>query len=373
MNNITSQEQASLAQGQDVDDEKFLCVEVTEQKRFQLPARNLTIAAWLIGALVAYEVIEWIMFFWAGLGLTGIIVCSAITLLVTYAIADPILKRLFRMPSVGDPNRIEGWVFSESMILRQFSRYTESYPVAAISHVEERTGSVAFIYSCGASDEVYRSEVDSDEDWAFILKTLKAKHADYTKAFDTTPSVSEKELSISAPYSADEERAYRRLSAPGSLPLWKCLLYDLRNQGLCVIALIVLLHHPGEALSVSDAICLSVAQLFQMSFSGQCKTIGWLAARFAKAGRTRYWSLSDEGLRASEVLGVVKRGLGSSYKQITRYWTDLSSIEQIAEGLVFRFEGSPETTLIPRASTSLQQWDLLMNRLSQLGLRVSTK
>ena len=140
-----------------------------------------------------------------------------------------------------------------------------------------------------------------------------------------------------------------------------------------MIALIVLLHHPGEALSVSDAICLSVAQLFQMSFSGQCKTIGWLAARFAKAGRTRYWSLSDEGLRASEVLGVVKRGLGSSYKQITRYWTDLSSIEQIAEGLVFRFEGSPETTLIPRASTSLQQWDLLMNRLSQLGLRVSTK
>jgi len=186
MQSVPTQDQAPVpcqSKEQDVD---CLHVEASDRERFVVPTTNLRIAAVLSAALVAYKAVQWLLFF--GLGLNWLIVAVLAASLATYWIATLVLKHVFRGGRKGESLKIEGWVFSETMILRKFARFTEAFPVSAIGNVEERSDHVLFTYSSGDVDVVYRSEVDSDTDWAFLLKTLKAKHADYKKAFSTVPS-----------------------------------------------------------------------------------------------------------------------------------------------------------------------------------------
>jgi len=136
-------------------------------------------------------------------------------------------------------------------------------------------------------------------------------------------------------------------------------------------ALLLLLHRPGRAFDFHDATCLVLLQVIQSVMLGNSPISTWFATRFARVGRIRYWSFSEDGLRSSEVFGAVRRGMGNSYKQITRYWSELTSIEEITEGLVLRFDDSTEAALIPKNSIPLKQWDSVLSHLRGLRLEIA--
>ena len=103
----------------------------------------------------------------------------------------------------------------------------------------------------------------------------------------------------------------------------------------------------------------------------QLKTMNWLMVRFSGAvGRVRYWSFSGVGLRSSEVFGLLKHGMGDSYKQVTHRWEKLVSVRQFAEGLVFRFEGRSIPTMLPLKSFTFNERAAIEQSLSRLRIQI---
>ncbi len=284
-------------------------------------------------------------------------VCSAAMYLILFPLIKLGLSKLiaYVVPPIEETEAVtvRSWLLSESAILRQFDGWSQTLSATAVKSVVEEDHWITLTFKSLRQDRLNLSDFSSKEDFEDAKKLLTDAMA-IDKWVTQSPEKVEGELLASGSYTKREQAVMRRFP---SMERGSCK--RRWNVGVCTALAI------GAEMLLSDFFLesgisvksIANATLFSAVLIGPT-CVELYASRFAERGREFRWGVSPAGLSFST--------LHQNYYQTNSLrWENLTEATEMEEGLLLSFQRPEFSTLIPRRTVSLTEWDELLKRVQQ--------